>query len=178
MEREAWCAAVHGVAKSRTRLSDWTEQIATHWVAHEQKFTSHSSGGCEAHDQGAGRSGICYPHFLVPRWSSFCCNLTWGQGVSLGPFRKSTILTPPKAPLLLIPSHWAWIHILGGYKHLAQPPSELLTAPNLIIQPLFKWLQIFPRTNHKFASEVCESMFLLFAATSKHLEILLLSEII
>ena len=25
MEREAWCAAIHRVAKSRTRLSDWTE---------------------------------------------------------------------------------------------------------------------------------------------------------
>ena len=24
-DREAWCAAAHGVAKSRTRLSDWTE---------------------------------------------------------------------------------------------------------------------------------------------------------
>ena len=25
MDREAWRAAVHGITKSRTRLSDWTE---------------------------------------------------------------------------------------------------------------------------------------------------------
>ena len=38
MDREAWRAAIHGVAKSRTRLSDWTELNIT-WVLSVHKHS-------------------------------------------------------------------------------------------------------------------------------------------
>ena len=69
MDREAWCAAVHGVAKSRTRLSNWTEL----------GFPGSSAGkesACNAGDPssipGSRRStgeGIGYP--LQYSWASF-----------------------------------------------------------------------------------------------------------
>ena len=47
MEREAWHAAVHGVAKSRTQLSNWTELkvkgYLEAWLAHSCWFTTRLS---------------------------------------------------------------------------------------------------------------------------------------
>ena len=41
MDREAWWAAVHGVAKSRTRLRDFT--FTFHFHALEKEMATHSS---------------------------------------------------------------------------------------------------------------------------------------
>ena len=41
MDGEAWSAAVHGVEKSRTRLSDFT--FTFHFHALEKKMATHSS---------------------------------------------------------------------------------------------------------------------------------------
>ena len=50
MDREAWCAAIHGVAKSRTRLSDWTELNRSFILG----FPSGSAGKETAYAGGAG----------------------------------------------------------------------------------------------------------------------------
>ena len=64
MDREAWCAAVHGVAKSWTRLSDWTElkliylwRLEASWLAFYKLDTAKTASGWDsvrAEKQGCG----------------------------------------------------------------------------------------------------------------------------
>ena len=44
MDREAWRAGIHGVAKSRTRLSDWTELnwIQSDWCPYKKRKFRHT----------------------------------------------------------------------------------------------------------------------------------------
>ena len=89
-DREAWRVAIHGVAKSRTRPSDWTEteryyhRIGGLWRAHT--YFSH------IWKLGSPRSGWMHIQclvrscFLIHRHLPSHCNFTWqkGQGSSLG----------------------------------------------------------------------------------------------
>jgi len=49
MDREAWRAAIHGVAKSQTQLSDWTE---LNWIEiHSKLLEDHDSSGRDTQAQ-------------------------------------------------------------------------------------------------------------------------------
>ena len=89
MDREAWRAAVHGVAKSRTRLRDWTDWTSPFW-ARWSALTRDSP-------QGALHGGPCGVQTLLCRWHAPCAGRLGCGGLSPHRWKAGRCLTVPRA---------------------------------------------------------------------------------
>ena len=81
-DREAWCAAVHGIAKSSTQLSDWTAMpTITFWIVNEGAMAGLSTiSKRKAWRNGAqgGKTGLPVG---CSRTLALCLDSAWGQKV-------------------------------------------------------------------------------------------------
>ena len=73
-DREAWCATVHGVAKSRTRLGGWTTAAAMRHRETEEHVTSHYE------EANCGKQSIPQDHQSGSDKPTACNRPTQGRG--------------------------------------------------------------------------------------------------
>ena len=82
MDREAWRAAVHGVAKSRTWLSDWTE-LKGDWVdfsqAEERKSILWETDR-HGNEQGSASQVLCTRNAML---NAFTLEQNWLEPVPI-----------------------------------------------------------------------------------------------
>ena len=130
MDREAWRAAVHGVAKSWTRLSDWTElspqQATADWHLHRRPSNTHRQVLLWSHCSFPLSPGV-HTVLLVPS-KSLCFSQSWGSSIIKA-------LSPSKSDSLGIPNWKNWC----GSKNLCKnvrTSLALLFSSLWVAQPL------------------------------------------
>ena len=95
IDREAWRAAVHGVAKSRTRLSDWSDLI----LFNELVLNSCQSTHCSCWSNWGFSRPICCSN--AGSREGFCwiiCLICWNWGW----FRKNSRGCPPELVVVVV----------------------------------------------------------------------------
>ena len=122
MDREAWHAAIHGVAKSRTRLSDWTElnlltMELSLWLRDKEFACNAKAVGDTGSIPGSGRSP---------------------GGEHGNPFQYSCLENsmdrgPWQAIVYRVANSWTWLKRLGTYTPLLIPsPISLISPPHYL----------------------------------------------
>ena len=82
-DKKAWHAAVHGVAKSQTLLSDWTTKVCHNFPSKEQVSFSFMAAVTVCSDFGAQENKIChcvsilFPSYLPRSDGAECCDLSF-----------------------------------------------------------------------------------------------------
>ena len=80
MDREAWRAAIHGVTKSRTRLSDWTsDQMSIDFIYCRLAIISQSIGFYSFGEMKIKKSETILKYHKL----GYCVKTPWGQIVNL-----------------------------------------------------------------------------------------------
>ena len=146
MDREAWRAAIHGVSKSRTRLSDWTElkrvNLKSSHHKHKKIVTIYNKGcqtdlsqwsfhkiykywTCESNVILQFYHKQTYINMNPPR--VYTCSPTWNPLPPPSPYHPfgSSQCTSPKQPVSCIKPGLA-IHFLHDIIHVSMPFSQII----------------------------------------------------